>query len=501
MKKLELLVYNTYFVVKKVHPSLEDVLDNMVNKFQSYEYAYDVLTKRTYRTLGKAYYVFDKNRGLFRFTINILKEFILLLKSEGITAEDIKMLSYKHFMYKHVKLKLATEYKLRDYQIKYNAKIKEPGTFKFVELQAGRGKSLIAMSVIADLGITTALLLLPKYIDKWIIDIKRYTQVKDDEIYVIQGLDSITYLANNPDKKYKFYLLSLRTISNYIKEYEDLGTEYIINPDMLFQTLGIGVLISDETHQEFHAIYKSLLYLNPVKVIGLSATFHSSNKETNKYYNYLFPQETRIMDIVEIKKIANCFAVSYNLKSMRRIKFQTFKGYNHIMYEQSIMRNSILLRDYTNMIMSYVRRDYIPRRKQGQKALVFGASIQFCNILFNYFTKAYPSLKVIRYVEDDKLENVLTGDIIIGNHAKIGTAIDVPGLITVVQTVSMSTSQGNEQNIGRLREIEGTECNYFYLYTNDIPQQRKHSNDRLEAVRKVCKNVYFERYSDMLRTF
>ena len=69
------------------------------------------------------------------------------------------------------------------------------------------------------------------------------------------------------------------------------------------------------------------------------------------------------MYIVEIKKIANCFAVSYNLKSMRRIKFQTFKGYNHIMYEQSIMRNSILLRDYTNMIMSYVRRDYMPRRK------------------------------------------------------------------------------------------------------------------------------------------
>lgn len=65
----------------------------------------------------------------------------------------------------------------------------------------------------------------------------------------------------------------------------------------------------------------------------------------------------------------------------------------------------------------------------------------------------------------------------------------------------MSTSQGNEQNIGRLREIEGVECNYFYLYTNDIPAQRKHSHDRLDAVRKVCKNVYFDRYATTLKTF
>lgn len=501
MKKLELLLHNTYFVLRNVDRSLYDVIEIMKNKFQSYEYKYDVLTRRTYRALDKCYYTYDKNRDSYRFTINILKEFILLLKSKGLTEHDIKLVGCRHYLYRKVQLTLHKDFKLRDYQIKYNARIKEDGTFKFVELQAGRGKSLIAMSAIADMGICCGMLLLPKYIDKWIIDIKKYTNVTDEEIYIIQGMDSITYLINHPEKQYKFILMSLRSIGNYIKDYEDNGTEFIVNPDQICQKLGIGVILSDETHQEFHAIFKAMLYLNPMKMIGLSATFHSNNKETEKFYHYLFPTESRIEGIIEIKKIANCYAVSYNMKFSKKVKYQGPQGYNHTLYEQSIMRNPMLMRDYTNMIMSYVRKDYIPRRKTGQKALIFGATIKFCTILYNYFKKAYPKLVVARYVAEDSFDEMLQADIIISTNGSAGTAIDIPGLITVVQSVSMSTSQGNEQNIGRLREIEGVECNYFYLYCHDIDKHRKHSNDRLEAVRKVCKNVYFERYGEMLRSY
>lgn len=78
--------------------------------------------------------------------------------------------------------------------------------------------------------------------------------------------------------------------------------------------------------------------------------------------------------------------------------------------------------------------------------------------------------------------------------------MDVPGLITVIQTISMSTGQGNEQNIGRLREIEGVDTNYYYLYNPDIKQHKTYSHDRLERIRKVCKTVSHLNYPHTIRS-
>ena len=138
-----------------------------------------------------------------------------------VVKEDIKVYVFREYMIKPLELQLDSSYVLRDYQDKYDKKIREDGVFKFVELQAGRGKSLIAMKAIITMNQVCGILIIPKYIDKWIIDIKRYTNVKDSEIYVVQGGDSLSELLTTPNHPYKFIIFSLRTTMNCIKDYEE----------------------------------------------------------------------------------------------------------------------------------------------------------------------------------------------------------------------------------------------------------------------------------------
>lgn len=416
--RVEINIFNTYFIYKSDDIRLRDVLDIVTRDLQTYTYNYDRLTKRTYRVLDRGYFTHDKFRGIYRFTINILNDFLLLLRTRGVVKEDIKVYVFREYMIKPLELQLDSSYVLRDYQDKYDKKIRENGVFKFVELQAGRGKSLIAMKAIITMNQVCGILIIPKYIDKWIIDIKRYTNVKDSEIYVVQGGDSLSELLTTPNHPYKFIIFSLRTTMNCIKDYEESDIVNVLPPDRIIETLGIGDILIDEAHQEFYAIFKTLLYFNPKKVIGLSATFDSSNKDTNRMYGKLFPISSRITDIVEIKKIANCFAVAYRINRLHGLRYVTPRGYNHIMLETAIMRRSMFLNDYLNMIIHYIKLDYVPRRKEGYKALIFCASIKLCTIVTNRLQALFPSYKIGRYVEDDSFDNLMNSDICISTHGK-----------------------------------------------------------------------------------
>jgi len=47
---------------------------------------------------------------------------------------------------------------------------------------------------------------------------------------------------------------------------------------------------------------------------------------------------------------------------------------------------------------------------------------------------------------------MLTGDIVISTNGSTGTAIDIPGLITAIQTVPISDKQLNIQALGSKRK-------------------------------------------------
>jgi len=93
----------------------------------------------------------------------------------------------------------------------------------------------------------------------------------------------------------------------------------------------------------------------------------------------------------------------------------------------------------------------------------------------------------------------LEADITVSTFQSSGTALDIPKLITCLQTVNMGSMQANLQSIGRLRDI-GKHVRYIYFYANNIPSHRKYHFQRMELFRNKAASYGTVMYKDKLKT-
>jgi superfamily II DNA or RNA helicase len=96
------------------------------------------------------------------------------------------------------------------------------------------------------------------------------------------------------------------------------------------------------------------------------------------------------------------------------------------------------------------------------------------------YTQLYPDKVVNRYCEQDPFENLTEADIIVTTVISAGTAVDIPNLRVVVQTVCISSSVANIQTLGRLRKLVGKDTRFCYLYAENLNKQRQYHQRRLE---------------------
>lgn len=501
MEKIEIKIYKIFYIVKDSSGMLKQIIKPLLDKLTTYTYVYNKQYRRQIRQKDKEYYVYNPFDKTYRFHISTAKDFMLLLGSSGITRDHIDMSYSKVGNVKPLNLTFDKNFKLRDYQVDYSKVLLDPNALSalLVDLDTGYGKTLISMYSIVKLNLRTMIVVLPKYIEKWISDVKKYTDVSDEDIYLVQGGDSIVELMNDNDITYKFIIVSMRTLSNFITEYETNPSNCSVSPQQFIEHLGVGVMLNDETHQHFHALVKICLYANVMRMIGLSATLDSNQKDIKEIYNIIFKPNNRISNLVEYVPYIHTKAISYRLTSNRGIKYKLPQGYNHNLFEQSILRNHILLREYTDMIKYYVEESYISRRTKGDKLLIFLANVTLCTVVANRLREWYPDIDVRRYVEDDPYENIIEGEITVSTNLSAGTAIDIPGLISVIQTVSISSLQANLQAFGRLRRIPDKEVWYYYLYTQDIPNQYKMHKDRKSIIENRSKEFVYDDYIKYLK--
>lgn len=368
--------------------------------------------------------------------------------------------------------------------------------------------TFIAMNAISKIKKKTAILILPKYIDKWVEDIHKYTYTKPDRVYIVRGSDSLIWLMEHPEeakKDYDFFIFSMRTISNYLTEYIDVPMKdyhylkYPVEPQDLFKLLGIGVLLVDEVHQEFHNFYYSILYFTVDKVIALSATLVSDKNKMTDIHATIFPDNKRISNLVKLHKHVNLNVIKYYIDRGNKIRCESNHGYSHIKFEQYVLSNSRLLKQMDTMYMKYVKRDFLDIRQSGDKLLVFCSTVDMCRHLSTVIDRHCNdnglNLKVGTYVESDSYDDMLKLDIIVSTVISSGTAIDIPGLLTVIQTISIGSMVANIQAFGRLRRRkDGRECIYDSIYCYDINKQRGLQKRRIDSISDKCKSINYEIY-------
>lgn len=505
MYKLTLTVRNLHFIVKIHDAKILKVIQYVTHQLTTFTKLYNRFARRVYVKQDAIYYTYNVRDDEYRFPIAILKQFISILGYNGIKREDIELIKDEDVNITVCKYDWNKSFILRDYQENYVKVIIENMSSKtlLIDAQTGTGKSCVISYIIQKLKYRVCFVLLPKYIKKWISDVKLYfPNITDEDILVVQGSESLVDLMTEESISYKIIIFSIVTLNNYINSYETKDVfNYPITPQYLMKYLNIGIIINDETHQHFNMLNKILLYFDSILFLGSSATFDTHQSTLKKIYNMVIPINKRVSNLVKVEPYVFTKAISYRLQIDKKIKYRRAKGYNHILYEQSIMYNSIFRRHYFEMINYYLQEGYFKLRKsKDDKVVVFFASIDMCNAFTEYLIDKYPNENVYRYVGGDDYNIMIESSIIISNNAMLSTGIDLKNLILCIMTISMSSYQANIQNFGRLRDIKDRDIWYYYIYCKDIINQVKMHKDREELLYPRSRIFLKEEYQYLIKT-
>ena len=407
MKKLKLEINVSHFVITLYDKILENITRDFLSPYWSYKFEYNKNIRRAIRVKDKPFfvnYLDEDNHEVYRLHKSLLKPYLGYIGANGkISSDTVELINNtkeKHGDYADIEFD-HKKFTLRDYQERISKQVLENSEhFSMINLNVGLGKSLTACYILSELKTKIAIVILSKYLEKWEEDVlKHYPNMKDRYI-VIQGGDALRDLMVNAEeykKKYDIFIFSIRTLMNYINVYDNrkgdvfLLKEYPVAPENFIQRLGIGAFLNDESHQEPGSVSKILLYFQCDFYLLLTATFSSNDPHTVKMYKMLAPERLRFNLETDRGNYIKVNNVRYYIEKAPKLRHQTNQGYSQVLFEQSILSRPYLLAQFDKMVLKYVERDYIEKRKPGYKCLVYAATVDMCKHLMVILRKEYPS--------------------------------------------------------------------------------------------------------------
>lgn len=347
----------------------------------------------------------------------------------------------------------------------------------------------LALKATQEIGTRTFLIIRPMYIDKWIGDVEAFFVTEPGDVMVIKGgasLKRLIELGQADELKAKFIICSNATLRMFLEEHEQYNGEvssYGVSPSELCAVLKVGLVIFDEVHQDFHFNYRMFSYINVKKTIALSATLDPDDRTLKRRYQTAFPMELRSPP-VEYDKYIEVQALFYSMESMNKVRYKNFFGqYQHVMYEQSILKDSKRMENYRRMIARVLKFDYIRVAQPGMRCVIYFATVDMCTQMQEYLSKVFPDRVIRRYVsEDDYHTNLMGAEIIVTTLQSAGTAVDIPNLAVNIMTVALNSKQSNIQGLGRLRRLKDFPDftpKFVYLVCTSIDKHIKYHQEKL----------------------
>lgn len=487
-------IYSHYVRIDGIQPGGVRILSRFAASFLHQGFKQPASRFHAPVTNDKLYAVKTMDNLEYRFHIGQLPALNEMLRIQGLGSDFYTRVVYPNPVPTPLRHRVKDGWSLREKQpevLEFLTKsiVDDQGS-RLVTMPPGSGKTLVGMWAVCQRKYRTIILILPKYIEKWVFDIQNITTATTQDILTVQGGDQIRGLidmAKNNKVTQDFVIVSTTTWSLFLKAYvEDrklCEETYGCVPETLYHLLGIGTVLIDEIHQHLHSVFRAMCFMNVDRAIGLSGTFLSNDPFIDKIQRTLFPREIRFMNIAP-KKYIRAYGISYALrpehKHLIRTSMNNSSTYSHTEFEKSIMRHPKLLKSYLDLVTECVENGYMEWYIPGTKCIIFARTIKMCTYITEHLAKKYPRLDVRRYVEEDPYENVIEADIRVTTQESGGTAVDIPGLVTNITTDSISSPQANLQCIGRLREPKESEglARYFALYCENIPKQANYHEER-----------------------
>lgn len=421
-----------------------------------------------------------KDKKEYHFHVNQLDELLNFLQRRGVDVSYVDIQTKPLHDPVMIDVMARPEWVLREYQDEAANYIASdhPRRTKLLELQTGSGKTVSALFGIHRKGYRTIIVILPQYIEKWLNDVRSVFEIPIERIMVVQGsahLKGLISLAQEDELQADFIIISSRTFQNFITDYEIMEDyDYQIPPDELFPLLKAGTLLIDETHQHLHAMFKVLLYTHIHLMIGLTATLITDSYDVKVIHDVMYPPDVRFNNL-EMDRYTDVYAFTYTTHDFKNSKLRTQEWgnntYSHNAYEKSILARRDHTENYMKIIDFCVGHSFLDIYQKGDKLAIFASSIKMCDAMTKFLKRKYGHrFDIRRYCEDDPYENAIEPDIRVTTIQSMGTAIDIPGLRTVILTNAISSVQANIQVLGRLRKLPDRDVRFVFLTNEDIRQ-------------------------------
>lgn len=320
-------------------------------------------------------------------------------------------------------------------------------------------------------------------LEQWVAELVKYTSLEEEDIYIIQGVASLTKLYDKIDKdiKPKIILASSKTIRLYL----DYGPTYqhLPHPSKMCEKLGIGIIGTDEYHEHFYTNFKIGIIMNPAIFIPITATFVASDQFVKNIFDKFIPADIQFVG-GEYDRYVNVTSYRYDGggNMIKPYHYQGRQGYSQQMFEKFLMSKKgkpVLDALVNDAILPIIRTHYTSIAEEGEKFLFLCSSTALCDYLEGVFKRAFNKTVSVFYT--GKPVTVLEKfDMILSTPGSAGTGRDIKNLRTCFAFENTASEIRNLQFIGRLRPYPAVKNTpeFTYISFSCIPQHLRYSQTR-----------------------
>ena len=453
------------------------------------EFKFDYRNKKWFR--DRQYIIYEESTNVCSVPRYYLKDFVNYIRFYG---GEVNLIYAPIHPGRDVQFKLNSHWKPREHQIApihFFTDTNFPHRMKALPLQTALGKSYISIVSAAMLG-KPFIVIVGGLIEQWydvIVEGKKnkypILDLEPNEVYVIQGQESLVNLIDNKDYLPNVIIASLSTIRNYITA-DHYPYNTLPNFNELMLRLGIGTKINDEAHRCFATIVDIDLRCNIANNFYLSATLTRGDRQSKKIFMRVFP------DIIRYKapepiKYQYIYYLPYHIGYFKEVSIVSKRyGYNQNRYENQILNDLFKKVAFLQFIHNQVEAYYIRIKNPGEKCMIMASTRSMCDTLMEYFASEYPNLKINSFYENDTDENTVDADIIIATVGKASTGNDIKELRTLINTISIGSEVLPVQILGRLRQLDKERHPiYVAMYNKTLDSHIRHY--------KFCRTIYKSR--------
>ena len=281
-------------------------------------------------------------------------------------------------------------------------------------------------------------------LEQWYNFFQEYTDIDPSEICWV-GPNNVRKLINSP-KRYSVYLALHSTLRAYANRVGWIGVGNLI------KSWGIGIKIYDEAHLDMDNMFKIDCYTNTNLSLYLTATPNRSSYEEDKIFQEHF-KGVPMIDLFhyETDPHAKYASLRFNSRptAAQISACKNAYGLNRMKYVDYLVEQPA----FHQLLHILVKQ---ATSKPG-KSLWYVGTNNGIAVVFNWLMENYPELALSVGVFNGEIpkeerRSQLDKKIILTNTKSSGAAIDIPGLVEVVNLAEPFKSRVlAQQTFGRLR--------------------------------------------------